>query len=122
MDTRIETLLALSSLHPNNLRTKHIAGLFIRNRLMAVGFNRRKSHPFQKKFGRNEHSIYLHAEIDAIVSASRLAIDFERCDLIVIRLKPIHRGSKKEKLSPSAPCKGCTRCISAFGIKNVIHS
>lgn len=113
----LQTLLALLPLHPNNLRTKHIAGIFRGNTLIAAGFNQRKSHPFQKKFGKNNDSIFLHAEVSAIYNATKRIhpMDFNRCILVVIRVY-------NDKLLNSKPCVGCQRCIRTFGLKQVIHS
>jgi len=50
-------------------RARLASAVVYRNRIIAIGTNQKKSHPFQKKYAKNENSIYLHAEICAIVNA-----------------------------------------------------
>jgi tRNA(Arg) A34 adenosine deaminase TadA len=118
MKTIFNVLLKYNSIHPNDLRCQHIAGVFYKRTLISVGFNQRKSHPIQKRFGRNEYSIYLHAELDAIASALRI-IDssvLSDCTLAVIRV------DKVGNIISSKPCNGCLRAIAAFNFRKVIHS
>lgn len=112
-----KTLLALNSVHPATLRHRHIAGLFRGRELIAVGFNQRKSHPLQARFGKNKDSIYLHAEIHCIANALKVISykELKHCTLYVIRIQ-------EQGLTNSAPCKGCTSAINAFNIGKVVHS
>ena len=48
------------------IRAKLAAAVVIKNEIIAIGFNRRKSHPFQAQYQTNDKQIYLHAETDAI--------------------------------------------------------
>lgn len=99
-------------------------------RSIAVGHNRKKSHPFQKRFGKHEDAIYLHAEIDVIknyienqaTGISRRSItDLSDCILYILRIK---QDGRDGPMIPALakPCSGCMRAISHFGIKNVIYS
>lgn len=88
-----------------------------------VGTNQFKTHPFQKKYSKNEHCIYLHAEVDSIVrflnynDVSQLAEQ----TLVVVRAK--RDGVKGKWVHGLAkPCEGCQRAIAAFGIKNVVYT
>ena len=81
---------------------------------IAVGLNQRKTHPLQKKFGKNSDSIYLHAEIDAIVNAIRLGYTIEGSKLYVAR---VFRRTELPALAK--PCEGCQRAIIHFGIRSV---
>lgn len=64
------------------------------------GCNSYHTHPLQARFGKNEFSIYLHAEIAAMVRAK-----WEADALIVIRL-----GANGEWRN-SKPCTGCTKAL-----------
>lgn len=101
--------------------SRHAAAVVYRNDIMGVGVNKMKSHPFAKRYGRNSDAIYLHAETAAVKNARREIEEheFERSILYVVRVK--HKG---KKLVPalSKPCKGCCRCISEFGISEVIYT
>ena len=80
---------------------------------VAMGANQTKTHPLQAKFCKNEHAIFLHAEIAAIAKALK-TIDtkqLSKCTLYVTRV--LSDG----KLSLAKPCGGCSAAIKAFGIK-----
>ena len=91
-----------------------------KGRVLAVGTNRKKSHPFQSKYRKNDNAIYLHAETDAIKKALREKDDLSKCILYIARA----RGSEKYGFNPgkASPCIGCMRAIVDFGIKNVYYT
>src|ERR1700744_185704 len=93
-------------------------------RTASCGYNKKKTHPFQKRFGKNEDCIYLHAEIDAIKNWLRFCGDTEDlsdCDLFVMRIKRDgRRGPWVTGLSK--PCEGCMRAIATFGIETVYYT
>jgi len=111
--------LALSSEGAAN--AKLASCIVYKNQVVSFGFNRLKSHPFQKKFGRNSDSIFLHAETDAIRNAlKQLDIDdLKKSTLYVCRVKKIN---KKYCWGLAKPCEGCTRAIATFNIKTVYYS
>jgi len=89
----------------------------------AYGYNQEKTHPFQKRFGTTESSIFLHAEIDAIKNWLRHnggLQDLSECDLFIMRVKRLHRNGPWIT-GLSKPCTGCKRAIATFGIKNVMY-
>lgn len=88
-----------------------------------LGSNQFKSHPFQKKFSKNEHCIYLHAEINALVRTLRSeSVSYlQDATMFVVRAK--RDGVKGKWIHGLAkPCEGCQRAIAAFGIKNVVYT
>lgn len=103
------------------------AMIFHKNKPLSVGLNLPKTSPFQKKYGRNEDSIFIHAEIAAIKQAiDEFGVeDFIRMKtvLYVCRVKrppsmpdgPIIWGLSK-------PCSGCLSAISEFRINQVIYT
>lgn len=112
----IDTLFAYTVSLPYVARAKVGAIIVYKKRIIAFGRNRYKTHPLQARYGRNEQSIFLHAEIDAIRQA--ISFDLSNTSLLVLRVKrsfptgPFHMGNSK-------PCSGCMRAIAAFGIKDV---
>jgi deoxycytidylate deaminase len=97
------------------------SAIVYKNEIISIGINQRKSHPFQAKFSKNEDSIYLHSETDAIKNAlKQISID-ELSDsvLYVCRVKIIN---KKFVFGIAKPCCGCMRAISNFGIKKVYYT
>lgn len=86
----------------------------------TFGYNQMKSHPFQKRFGKNEDCIYLHAEIDAIKNWFRFnqMNDLTDYELYVMRVK--REGAMVTGLAK--PCEGCQRAIATFGISCVYYT
>lgn len=97
---------------------RHAAAVVYKNRIISVGWNKWKTHPFQKRYGRNEESIFLHAEIDAIIKAINMygTSFLKDCDLYVVRY------TRSKKAGNSKPCTGCSKAIEAFSIKSVHHT
>ncbi len=98
-------------------RYQMAAAVTMRNRIISFGSNRMKTHPMQKKYARNDHSLFLHAEVNAIKNALRyIAVDdLKKASLVVLRKKDAKRGLSK-------PCEGCMRAIAEFGIKKVFYT
>ncbi len=120
MSSTIEDILTVldrmseTSDHP---RHRFAAAITLRNKIVSFGTNRKKSHPFQKKFGKNEHCIYLHAEVNAIKNALKHCSvdDLKKSTLTVLRAKDSKRLLAK-------PCDGCMKAIIEFGIKTVYYT
>ena len=105
-------------------RARLAACLVYRNKIIAIGTNQKKSHPFQKKYGKNEDSIYLHAEVCAILNSLRHVDEkiVSRSSLFVCRVKhPTHFDSSFI-WGLARPCVGCRRAIATFGIRKVYYS
>lgn len=100
------------------------ACLVYQNQIISVGINQRKSHPFQKQFGKNSNAIFLHAETDCIKNALReYTIDhIAKCSLYVCRVKHCQKNKDKFVFGLAKPCEGCTRAIVNFGISKVCYS
>jgi deoxycytidylate deaminase len=98
--------------------SRHCAAIVWKKGEDVYGVNKYKTHPIMIKYGRNEDSIYLHAEMDAIVTMTRLGWGqyIRTSDLYVIRI------NKKGHLMPSCPCEGCMKAIKAFEFRKVYHS
>lgn len=96
-------------------RSNHVAGVVFKGRLVCVGRNSYKSHPYQRRFGRNSESIFLHAEVEASIKALRLLSEgqLRKSSLVVARR---HRSGA---LANSRPCVGCQRLIADLGYKRL---
>ena len=95
---------------------RHAAAVVHRGRIISLETNSKKTHPIQKRWGKNRHSIYLHAEVNAIIKAMKTTVNFNECDLYVIRL------DKMGNLAKSKPCRGCQDAIKHYNFKEVYHS
>lgn len=95
--------------------SKHTAAIVYRGDILAVGKNQLKTHPIMLDYQTNEHKIYLHAEIDAIVKTINMHGNeiLSKCDIYVMRV------GKNGNTTKSKPCVGCQKAIDAFGFKNV---
>ena len=100
------------------------AAIVLGNNIISVGYNRKRSDPFQARFGKNSESIYMHAEIHAIKQALNIIEpeDFRKATLYVARVKRPHFKSRDFVDGESCPCSGCKRAILEFGIKRVVHT
>lgn len=105
-------------------RFKMAAGIVYKRHLVATGINSYKSHPMMWEWGRNDDSIYLHAEIDAIKNALRLISQDQltKCDMHVIRVKRVSEQNRNWTYGLAKPCPGCRRAIESFGLRNVYWS
>lgn len=106
-------------------RFKLSAALVIKRDIISVGNNMMRSHPVQKKYGNNDESIYLHAEINAICNALNHLVkdELRKATLYVYRVKRYSSVLNNKWVDGQAcPCKGCTSAIYAFGINRVVHS
>lgn len=108
--------------HAKDLRpirgSRHAAAIVYKKRIISIGHNSLKTHPMMLEYGRRKGSLFLHAEIDAIIKALKSFGPeiLTKCDIYVLRLtRGIRRGNSK-------PCEGCQRAIDAFGFKGVYHT
>jgi len=92
-----------------------------KNRELSRGFNRMKSHPMALKWGRNRDSIFIHAELDTILTAARSVVNWKRSTLYVCRIK---RSGVNGKLirGLAKPCEGCMGAILHYDIGRVVYS
>jgi deoxycytidylate deaminase len=125
-DKRILNFLskAAEALDHGGLNARLAAAIVIRNEIISIGFNRKKSHPFQAQYQGHEGKIYLHAETDAINRAMKYVTrdELKRAKLYIARVKYTDNKSKRVVWGQSKPCNGCQRAINAYGITTVIHT
>jgi deoxycytidylate deaminase len=112
MSRWLATFRGLFENHPADHRCKHVAIIHRGGTLVAVGYNRAKTHPLQARFSTGIHKLHLHAEIDAIANALRQRIPLTECSLIVARQGP-------KGFMTSRPCDGCWSALEAFGVRTV---
>lgn len=105
-------------------RQRLAALLVYKNEVIAIGINKTKSHPFQRKYAKHDDAIYLHAEVDCIKNALRNYDEdiIAKSTMYVLRMKHPDRNPKKFMRGLSKPCEGCQRAIAAYDIKNVYYT
>lgn len=119
----LHTLSKVAAANPGQ-REKLAAAVVCRNKIISIGINSMKSHPMAAKYGKNEHAVYLHAEVAAIKNALREidVDDFSKCDIYITRVKKEKPFTKKYVWGLAKPCAGCERAIAEFGLKRTIYS
>lgn len=103
-------------------RFKLAAGIVYRKHLVATGVNSYKTHPLMNEWGRNNDSIHLHAEVDAIKNSLKLidAKQLERCEMYIVRVKRLSPTDRHRwTYGLAKPCPGCMRAITNFNLKDV---
>lgn len=99
---------------------KVVAAVVQRNQIISYGFGNAKTHPFQARYGKNEDSIYWHAETHAIFNATKQDCDLSRVSLYVLRLKS--DAEHNSLYGMAKPCPGCERCIRDHNIPKVFYT
>lgn len=123
MTRLFDTLFTLAQDHDDGVKTSVVAAIVNRKTIVSFGFNQRKTHPLQAKYAKNEHAIFLHAEIDAIRKAMKRGADLTKCDLYIMRTK--HTGPKPGDPITTAmarPCAGCQEAIADMGFRAIYYS
>lgn len=102
-------------------RTRLAACLVYKNELLAVGYNKNKTHPIAKRFQKTEGAEYLHAEVDCIKNALRTYSPelVAKSTLYVLRVKHPDDDHKAFIRGMAKPCTGCQFCIDQYQIKKV---
>ncbi len=102
---------------------KIVAAIVYKNAIVAKASNTKKTHPFQKKYGKNSDAICLHAETNAAIRAMKAINldDMARSDLYIARAKRESIGGKYI-MGMAKPCVGCQRMIASLSIRNVYYT
>ena len=105
-------------------RSRLAAMLVYKNDIIAVGYNKKKTHPLAQRFQKHEEAIYLHAEIDCIKNALRIVDPelLQKCTMYVLRMKRPDHNPKGFVRGMAKPCCGCHHAIEQFGIKRVYYT
>lgn len=104
------------------IKTARIAAaIVLKGEIISIGVNSYKSDPLQAKYSKNEHAIFLHAEIAAIKKALKRINreELKKCDMYIVRRK-VNNGVMCNGLAK--PCVGCQRAIDTYCINNVYYT
>lgn len=126
-EDKIDKVFETLSLIANDVvpvsRAKIAACLYYKKKIISIGTCQMKTHPFQVEYQRNDHSCFLHAEIDAIKKAiNRIGeAEIKKCVLFVCRVRT-NTTRNKVSFGLAKPCDGCQKCIDNYGIKEVYYT
>lgn len=93
-----------------------------KNKVISVGWNTCKENPTQKKYNTyrgfdvDTAKNYAHAEINALISAKYLDINWNKVSIFV------YREYKNGNIAPARPCPACMKAITDIGIKNIYYT
>jgi deoxycytidylate deaminase len=102
-------------------RARIAAALVYNGKIVSYGYNQSRTSWMQRRFKKNEHAFFVHAEVDAIKNALKVtsADIVSRSTLYVARARTI---DKKEVFGMAKPCIGCAECIKWFNVKRVMYT
>ncbi len=116
--------IALALVPPNPEQNFHVSFVLLKNRLLAVGVNNKKTHPTNlrnPKFGKEGTDIssqkYTCSELSAFVKLKNMTnVPFHRCTLVNMRVM------RNGKLGLALPCQSCESLISYLNLKTVLFT
>ena len=124
-DQKIMSFLRRQAIDVTAVKSSRIAAAVgIKNTVISLGHNSRKTNPLQARFGKNPLAICLHAEIDAIRNALNHVSpkDLRKATLYVYRMKHPAGTTEGMQEGMAKPCAGCMRAIESFEFKRVIYT
>lgn len=94
-----------------------------KNNILAYGINRDKTHPFQRRFGKNALACYWHSETNAIFNAIKAGHTdlLPKATLYVARAKQ-EKPDLRFVQGLAKPCSGCQYCIDYFDIRRTVYT
>lgn len=116
-DTLINRICSIAyTICPTNreMRSSHVAFLLKRSKIVHIGWNKCKTHPYNLRHPYHDGTTYRHAELDVLFKSGKEFLYGYK--LIVIRI------DRNGKICNSRPCRGCQSVIKQFGIDEVWHS
>jgi len=107
------------ALHPTvqSMRSCHIAFVVAKSKIVKIGFNSPKTHPFNLQHPyhhKDNANSGLHAELAVCLKMRQ--DDLSNYEMIVIR------HDNDGHLAISKPCQGCLSVLKQFGISDVYYS
>lgn len=100
------------------------AAIVVKNKIIALGINQRKTHPLQAHYTDHKEKIFLHAEIDCIIRALKQinANDFRKATIYIARAKQKCGDTNKFIYGIAKPCMGCMTAIKNLNIKKIVYT
>ena len=115
----------LSDYNKNNIRIGAI--LVYENKVIASGWNTKKTNPMQLYYNKyrevnnkrnyiaEEHLPKVHAEMKCLIDTKDLNIDWSKVSIFIYRE---HNG----KMLNCKPCKACSKALKDRGINNIYYT
>ena len=110
----IDIAHALCPTNWQNVNNSHIAFLVKKNKIIKIGWNKKRTHPEIAKHPYHEGYVGIHAELDCLLKINKE--DLSDYKILVLRI------DRNGKLNISKPCKGCQSVLSQFNLKEIWYS
>jgi tRNA(Arg) A34 adenosine deaminase TadA len=110
----VETAHALCPTNWKNVNNSHVAFLVKKNKIVKIGWNRKRTHPEISKHPYHDGYVGTHAELDVILKSG--LEDLNDHSMIVLRV------DRKGRLANSKPCPGCLSLLKSYNVKEVFYS
>ena len=108
-----EIAYALLPKHRGSMRCFHVAGLYKKQRLIALGVNSEKTHPKIRQY--NYHKIArCHSELMVLLRGG--LEDYRGHKMLVLRI------DRNDRINNSRPCNGCLNACKQLGVDIVYYS
>ena len=110
----VETAHALCPTNWKNVNNSHIAFLVKKNKIVKIGWNKKRTHPKIAKHPYHDGYVGTHAELDVILKSGLDSLDDH--SMIVLRV------DRKGRLANSKPCPGCLSLLKSYNVYEVFYS
>ena len=110
----VETAHALCPTNWKNVNNSHVAFLVKKNKIVKIGWNRKRTHPEISKHPYHDGYVGTHAELDVILKSG--LEDLNDHSMIVLRV------DRKGRLANSKPCPGCLSLLKSYNVDEVFYS
>ena len=110
----VETAHALCPTNWKNVNNSHVAFLVKKNKIVKIGWNRKRTHPEISKHPYHDGYVGTHAELDVILKSG--LEDLNDHSMIVLRV------DRKGRLANSKPCPGCLSLLKSYNVEKVFYS
>ena len=110
----IDIAHALCPTNWKNVNNSHVAFLVKKNKIVKIGWNRKRTHPEISKHPYHDGYVGTHAELDVILKSG--LEDLNDHSMIVLRV------DRKGRLANSKPCPGCLSLLKSYNVDEVFYS
>lgn len=116
----VEISYALAGKRKNSQRCRHFSFILDGNRILSIGINNSKTHPYNLNFNyvnkqktRISDIVGTHSEVSAVLKYGK---DCKNLTLVNTRI------NRNNEIDYSKPCSGCFDMIMSIGFKKVYYT
>lgn len=99
------------------------AAIVYKNKIISIGRNQKKTHPFQVKYCKHPEAVHLHAETQAIIKALK-HLTVQQIGKTTMYIARARMSSNKGHFEYGnvLPCAGCVKALEAYKIKTIYYT